>query len=202
VGLMIAFWVGLAPGLLAVALAACIVFYDAGAKSTRLGPVVMGACRGLNMALGLSTALMLGAPWPAIAIGGPIVLTLYVAGLTHLARDEVTGNTAHRARVGLVFLAVVAVGAVIAILATPGLPRSPWAWAWVALTLVLGYRNWQPIWHRHDGASTGRAIGGGIMMIPVLDATVCAVAGTPVWALAVAALMVPASLLKRQFSPT
>jgi 4-hydroxybenzoate polyprenyltransferase len=201
-GLAIALFVGLAPGLLAFALAVCILFYDAGAKSTQLGPIVMGACRGLNMALGLSTGLTLGTPWPAIAIGGPIVLALYVAGLTHLARDEVSGNTARRARVGVAVLAAVAVGAVTAILATPGLPRSPWAWAWVALTLVLGYRNWQPIWHRHDSAATGRAVGGGITMIPVLDATVCAVAGMPLWAVAVAALTVPAFLLKRHFSPT
>jgi hypothetical protein len=40
------------------------------------------------------------------------------------------------------------------------------------------------------------------MLIPVLDATVCAVAGVPVWAIAVAALTVPALLLKRYFSPT
>jgi hypothetical protein len=119
-----------------------------------------------------------------------------------LARDEVSGNTARRARVGVAFLAAVALGAVIAVLATPGLPRSPWAWAWVAFALVLGYHNWRPVWHRHDGATTGRAVGGGIMMIPVLDAAVCAVAGTPAWALAVAALTVPALLLKRQFSPT
>jgi 4-hydroxybenzoate polyprenyltransferase len=201
-GLAIALSVGPAPGMLAVVLAGCILLYDAGAKSTKLGPLVMGACRGLNMALGLSTGLGLGAPWPAVAIGGPVVLALYVAGLTHLARDEVGGNTARRARTGLIFLGILAIGAVVGIVVAPGLPASRWAWLWVALTLVLGYRNWAPVWHRHDGASTGRAIGGGIMLIPVLDAAVCAVAGTPVWAVAVAALVLPALLLKRYFSPT
>ena len=201
-GVVIAIWVGPVPGLLAVVLAGCVLLYDAGAKSTKLGALVMGACRGLNMALGLSVGLGLGAPWPAIAVGGPVVLALYVAGLTHLARDEVGGNTARRARTGLIFLAVLAIGAVIALVATPGQPASPWAWLWVALTVIGGYRNWAPLWHRHDGASTGRAIGGGIMLIPILDATVCAVAGMPLWAIAVAALVVPALLLKRHFSPT
>ena len=58
------------------------------------------------------------------------------------------------------------------------------------------------MWRRHDPASTGRAIGGGIVLIPVLDAAVCAVTGEPWWAIAVAALIFPALLLKRYFSPT
>jgi hypothetical protein len=70
------------------------------------------------------------------------------------------------------------------------------------LALVLGWRNWSPVWHRHDGRSTGRAIGGGIMLIPVIDATVCAVAGMPFWAIAVAVLVFPALILKQFFSPT
>jgi 4-hydroxybenzoate polyprenyltransferase len=201
-GLVIAVVVGRAPGIIALILAGCILLYDAGAKSTKLGPLVMGACRGLNMALGLSTGLGITARWPAVAIAGPLVLALYVAGLTHLARDEVGGNTARRARTGLAFLAFVAIGALIGIVATPGLRVSPWAWLWVLLVLVLGYRNWAPVWHRHDSASTGRAVGGGIMLIPVLDATVAAVAGMPFWAIAVALLAVPALVLKRFFSPT
>jgi 4-hydroxybenzoate polyprenyltransferase len=201
-GVAIAFWVGRGPGLLAVVLAGCILVYDVGAKSTVFGPVVMGACRGINMALGLSTGLALGVRWPAVAVAGPLFLTLYVAGLTHLARDEVGGNTARRARAGVAFLGILAVGAVIGIAAAPGFPGSPWAWAWVALALILGVRNWAPVWRRHDPASTGRAIGGGIVLIPVVDAAVCAVAGEPWWAIGVAALVFPALLLKRYFSPT
>ena len=201
-GVAITFWVGRGPGLVAVVLAGCILLYDGGVKTTRLGPLVMGACRGLNMTLGLSTGLALGARWPAIAVAGPVVLALYVAGLTHLARDEVGGNTARRARTGLALLGILAIGAVLGIAATPGLPGSPWAWPWVALALILGFRNWAPVWHHHDPASTGRAIGGGIVLIPVLDAAICAVAGEPGWAIAVAALIFPALLLKRYFSPT
>jgi 4-hydroxybenzoate polyprenyltransferase len=201
-GVGIAWWVGRGPGLLAVALAGCILVYDGGLKSTVFGPPVMGACRGLNLALGLSTGLALGARWPAIAVTGPVFLALYVAGLTHLARDEVGGNTAWRARAGVAFLAVLAIGAVIGIAAAPGLPGSPWAWPWVAFALVLGVRNWAPVWRHHDPSSTGRAIGGGIVLIPVLDAAVCAVTGEPWWAIAVAALIVPALVLKRHFSPT
>ncbi len=201
-GVAIAWWIGRAPGMIAVVLAACIVTYDAGAKATRLGPIVMGACRGLDLALGISTGLSLSAAWPPSAIGGPLVLAIYVAGLTYIARDEVDGNTARRARTGLAVLAALAVGVVLALAFARELPATRWAWPWLVFALALGWRNWSPVWHRHDGRATGRAIGGGILLIPVIDATVCAIAGCPFWAVTVALLVFPALVLKQFFSPT
>ena len=201
-GLMLAWWVGRAPGTVATALAAAVLLYDGGMKRTPVGPLVMGSCRGLDVALGVSAGLPLHASWPAIAIGAPVVLALYVAGLTYIARDEVPGQSERRARTGLVFLAGVAAAALVLVVASGDLPGSRWAWPWMALALGLGVRNWSPLWHRHDGPTTGRAIGGGILLIPILDATFCAVAGTPFWALAVAGLAIPALILKQWFSPT
>ncbi len=201
-GVAVAAWVGWWTGVLALVLAACIVTYDAGAKSTGLGPAVMGCCRGLNMALGLSTGLALTAHWPGLAVAGPVFLALYVAGLTHLARDEVDGNSATRARAGLLFLAALAIGAVTGLVAAPGVPPAPWAWLWVLLAVILGCRTWAPLWWDQGSTATRRAIGGGIMLIPVLDAAVCAVAGRPLAAILVVALVFPALLLKRSFSPT
>jgi len=130
------------------------------------------------------------------------VLGLYVAGLTYIARDEVDGNTTRRARTGLAFLGALAVVVLIGLAIAPGLPRSAWAWPWVLAALGLGWRNWAPVWHRHDGPSTGRAIGGGIILIPVVDATIAAVAGMPFCAITVALLIFPALVLKQFFSPT
>lgn len=201
-GVAIAGWIGEGPRSIAAMLAACILLYNAGIKETALGPVVMGACRGLDVAMALACGLALDACWPAIALGGPVVLALYVAGLTYIARDEVDGNTTRRARTGLCVLAGLAIAVVLALLVHPRLPATAWAWPWVAAALVLGWRNWAPVWRRHDGPSTGRAIGGGILLIPVIDAAMCAVAGAPREALFVASLAVPALLLKRFFSPT
>jgi len=201
-GLAIALWIGPGPATIAAILACCILLYDGGLKATKVGPLVMGSCRGLDLALGISAGLPLDAHWPAIAVAGPIVLALYVTGLTYIARDEVDGNTTRRARTGLAFLAVLGAAVVVGLLVCPRLPASPWAWPWVALALFLGWRNWAPVWRRHDGPSTGRAIGGGILLIPVIDAAVCAVAGVPFWALAVALLALPALVLKQFFSPT
>lgn len=201
-GVLIAAWVGRAPGVVAAALAACILAYDAALKHTRIGPLVMGACRGLDVAMAIATSFALDADWPTIAVAGPVVLALYVTGLTYIARDEVDGNTTRRARTGLGFLALLAVGVVLALMVSGELPRHGLAWFWVGLALLLGWRNWAPVWHRHDGPSTGRAIGGGIMLIPVIDAAIAAVAGCPFWAVGVVALVVPALVLKQFFAPT
>ena len=194
--------VGRSPAIVAAALAGCILAYDGGLKHTRVGPLVMGACRGLDVTMALSTGLALDGRWPPLAIAGPAVLALYITGLTYIARDEVDGNTTRRARTGLVVIAAVALAALAGLAVAAGLPRSPLAWPWVALALGLAWRNWAPVWHRHDGPSTGRAIGGGIMLVPVIDATLAAVAGCPILALGVLALIAPALVLKQFFSPT
>jgi 4-hydroxybenzoate polyprenyltransferase len=201
-GLLAAAAIGRTPAIVAAVLAACILAYDGGLKHTKIGPLVMGTCRGLDVAMAISTGLALDGRWPPIAIAGPVVLALYVTGLTYIARDEVDGNTTRRARTGLLILAAVGVGVVVGLGLGDGVPRSAWAWPWVVLALALAWRNWAPVWRRHDGPSTGRAIGGGIILIPVIDAAIAAVAGCPFWAVGVVALAVPALVLKQFFAPT
>jgi len=201
-GIAIAWALGRSSGLVAMALAACIIGYDAGLKRTRLGPFVMGACRGLDVALAIATGLSLDARWPTIAIAAPVLLALYIAALTYIARDEVDGNTARRARAGLLALAAIMIVALGALVVASDLPRSTWAWPWVGYAMYRGWQNWAPVWNRHDARSTGRAIGGGIMLIPILDASFAAIAGCPFWAIAVALFAVPATVLKQWFSPT
>jgi len=79
-----------ASGIVAVVLAFCILGYDAGLKHTWLGPVFMGACRGLNLLLGMSCDPTLGGPigWFAASVYG-----LYVAGITIVSRSETTGGS-------------------------------------------------------------------------------------------------------------
>jgi 4-hydroxybenzoate polyprenyltransferase len=73
------------PAVVGVALALCIVGYDAGLKNTPFGPWVMGACRLLNVLLGSTGA---GASWLADALRYALVVGLYAVGLTYYARTE------------------------------------------------------------------------------------------------------------------
>jgi len=77
------------PAIVGLALAGCIVLYDGLLKRTPLGPIAMGACRTLNVLLGMS---LLPTGWArehwlvAAAIG------TYIAGVTLLAKNE-TGRS-------------------------------------------------------------------------------------------------------------
>jgi 4-hydroxybenzoate polyprenyltransferase len=63
-----------------------VLAYDAGGKRTVLGPELMGACRGLNLLLGMSQDPALGGPagWVVAAS-----LALFVTGVTWISRSEV-----------------------------------------------------------------------------------------------------------------
>jgi hypothetical protein len=77
------------PGLVACLLAAMIVLYDGLLKRTPLGPPAMGACRMLNVLLGMSVVSAAGVvpfgPAEWLAAGG---IGVYVAGVTWFARSE------------------------------------------------------------------------------------------------------------------
>ena len=99
VGPSLAFMSGTAAsGIVATALALCILGYDAGVKHTALGPVFMGACRGLNLLLGMSYVPGLAGPigWFAASVYG-----LYVAGITVVSRSETSGGNRSGLLIGL-----------------------------------------------------------------------------------------------------
>jgi 4-hydroxybenzoate polyprenyltransferase len=94
-------------GIVAAALALCILAYDAGLKHTWAGPLFMGSCRGLNLLLGMSHAPALAGPagWlAAIAFG------LYVAGITMISRSETSGGAQGTILAGLLLENVALVG--------------------------------------------------------------------------------------------
>lgn len=82
----------------AATLLALILFYDALAKRIAgLGVVTMGACRGVNVLLGVAVACP-GGPslWPPLAWLAAGLMTLYIIGVSIVARNEANP----RAKVG------------------------------------------------------------------------------------------------------
>ncbi len=69
----------------AVTLAIFILAYDAGVKHSLVGPAFMGACRGLNLLMGMAQAPDLGG---AIAWSAAAAYGLFVAGITVISRFE------------------------------------------------------------------------------------------------------------------
>ncbi len=79
-------------------LVVCVVAYDVGLRRSAIGPVVMGACRGLDVLLGMSQAADFGGP-PAWLVAGSI--TLFVVGLTWISRSETETGRAGGVAAGL-----------------------------------------------------------------------------------------------------
>lgn len=85
------------PGLIGVLLAVAVVQYDRGLKATWIGPVAMGWCRFLNVALGASASRTILAE--RAALGFAALVGAYTVALTVAARSETIGAAARRLRV-------------------------------------------------------------------------------------------------------
>jgi 4-hydroxybenzoate polyprenyltransferase len=191
-------------GAVAAGLACAILLYDGGLKGGPLGPLAMGACRFLNVCLGLTAAGTSAPPeaWMWIA---PITMGAYTSAITYLARDEVGGSSAARARNAVALVAAVLIGALVALaVSSPASRLSGFVW----LVPFAGFVAWRaravfgPIMTDPGAGAIGRAIGGGILLMPAIDAAMVAAAGLPGVALGVVALTVPAWVLKRGFYMT
>jgi 4-hydroxybenzoate polyprenyltransferase len=194
------------PALVAACLAACIVLYDGVLKRTPLAPLAMGACRTLNVLLGMS----LGAP--ATDVASPYVrwgtaaawliaggIGIYIVGVTIFARTE-----AHRtARGRLLAGTAVLLSGMVLLAAVPALtgelPRlvvsqNGWYLLWIVLALVTARRTTlavlEPVPPRVQAA-----VRHCVQSIIVLDAAVCVGYVGPYWGLAVLSLIFPTVLL-------
>jgi hypothetical protein len=146
------------------ALAAAVLAYDFGLKSTPAGPAAMGACRAISLLSGAEAAGGLGAvrrAAPAAALLGA-----YVAGLTVLARGETGENGNQTAIPGVVVAGV----ALLAAVGRGGARALPWGIATAALAGPAAMRSVR----EPSGGATGAAVGAMIRAIPALDATLAA----------------------------
>ena len=188
--------------IVAGVLAAVILAYDAGLKRTVLGPGVMGACRGLNLLLGLTHVPALGGPvtWLAAAMYG-----LFVCGITWISRSETeSGRTGHLL-VGLTVQDLALIGLMAAALQPgkypnplPGRPLIPLegllVLALVALAVNLAATRaiYQPV-----PAVIQKTVKTGILALVWIDVGLVAAVRGPQAAAAIAGLWVPAYLLGR-----
>jgi len=184
-------------------LAVCVISYDAILKQTALGPLAMGACRFLNVLLGMSLGAQGGWLWHygsehLLVAGG---VGLYIIGVTRFARSE--AQRSHRGWLAIGLGLMVAGLAMLAMFPrfAEGLayriePRTVWPAATFLLSLVILRRCVVAI-----GDPTPRkvqmAVKQCILSLITLDAALCALTAEWYWAVAVLALWAPALLLGR-----
>ncbi len=194
----------LRPGLVALGLAATIVAYDGFLKKTPLGPPAMGACRGLNLLLGMSLSPI---AWSSPHFLIVAAITIYVMGITWFARTE-----AEQSRRGQLLLAALVILAGILLLEP--LPRwsahtvtllqlepARWPLLLTALGALLGFRLIRAI-ADPSPPLVQTAVRHAILSLIVLDAAICFVTQGLGPAAMIVLLLVPATMSGKWIAST
>ncbi|MEX2172963.1 MAG: UbiA family prenyltransferase [Pirellulaceae bacterium] len=191
-------------GVMATILASLVILYDACLKRTPFGPVGMGACRSCNVLLGMSLApadsfspdWLLGyAPAQWLIAGG---IGVYIAGVTWFARDEATSS---RGAQLLGAMAVMTTGVALLALGVSYLPalqlQPSTIWILFALLMLTVLRRAFAAVTDPSPQRVQAAVKHSILSLIWLDAALIAAVAPLGFALAVAALLIPALLLGR-----
>jgi 4-hydroxybenzoate polyprenyltransferase len=181
--------------LLPLALVLLILLYDGPMKHTPLGPLVMGACRFVNVLM--ATVLLEPndeQPWLAWHVAG--VVGLYITGVTWFARTEETQSQ----RWQLILAAVVMVKAVLLAVAVPvhyplGTVNMIYPYLFVGFGILVGRPVLKAI-RQPTPRLVQLAIKRSVLALIVLDACL-AVAPLGVPGLCIVLLIVPALWLGR-----
>ena len=196
-GVLAAGSVSAAGMAVAAAVAGMVLLYDAWAKhKSYAGPLAMGACRGLNLMLGVSAApALLGGLWPLALL--PVA---YIAAITAISRGEVHGGGR---RVG--WLAVGLVAAVLAAVTALGWAGTRSGWAVLPFVALLAARVLPPFVaaaRQPQPKLIGAAVRAGVLSLILLDAAVAAAFAGPLHGAAVLALWPVSLALARLFAVT
>jgi 4-hydroxybenzoate polyprenyltransferase len=186
----------------AAALAAMVLAYDGGLKRTPLGPEAMGACRGLNLLLGMSQAEAMGGPVAWLAAGS---MALFVTGVTWISRSE-TETGRHPGLIAGLALENLAMLGLLAAALQPGAfptPRAGRAVLPLEGLLVLLVVAWlvnvagSRALRRPEPKTLQRAVKTGVLCLVWLNVGLVAAVRGPQPAAVVAILWVPAFVLSR-----
>jgi len=190
-------------GSIALYLVAAIFLYDGWLKRTPLGPVSMGACRFLNVLLGLSASGGLairdstGRDNVGLGVHLAFVVGLYIVGVTWLARTEARASSKKQLTgAALVMLASLFLGLALAARVAPGIPSPLFPYLLVALGVVVGLPIQQAI-RRPSPERVQAAVKRSLMGLVLLDAVLAtALAGS--FGLLILLLLGPSLYLNRK----
>jgi 4-hydroxybenzoate polyprenyltransferase len=192
------------PALIVGLLSGCIVLYDGWLKATWLGPPVMGACRMLNVLLGMSVADERLAAEHFLVAGG---IGIYVMGVTWLARTEARRSSRGQLALAafVMLLGVATLGWFPSwtnnVVELVRLEPQRWYLLVGALGVLIGWRCLRAV-IEPTPRMVQTAVVYGILSLVMLDAVACfAVRGLAIAAILLL-LLVPAMFLGRWISPT
>ena len=188
--------------IVAFILAMCVIAYDVGGKNTPAGPLLMGACRGLNVLLGFSQVAALGGPLAWLYAGS---IALYIAGVTSISRSETTSGRTTNLKVGIVTQSLGLILAFNIGVQLGSARRGPegfllWELASLVGQAALGFlivRSAARAWKTPEPSTIQYAVRTGVLSLIWIHVVVLLWSFGPVPALIVALLALPAQGLAR-----
>lgn len=202
--------VSAAPLVAGVLLGLAVLAYNATRKGHPARPMLMGACRGLNVMLGMSAAgSFTDLPGTVALPPGCLVIALafviYIAGLTLFARTEARtsrrGSLAFGMTLSLSALAILAMQPFLN-LGGPGLLRvsdSAWLLLWMVVALLIS-RRFVAALLQPTPRHVQSAVGNGIQSIILIDAALAWGYAGQIGGLAILALL-PLTMLLSKWIP-
>jgi 4-hydroxybenzoate polyprenyltransferase len=187
---------------IATLLVICVVAYDAGLRKSVLGPQVMGACRGLNVLLGMSQAENLGGPLAWLVAGS---IAVFIVGVTWISRSEATGGRRVLPAAGMALQNASIFGLLVAALRHRAFPATgidreivpvDGLLILVLVALVVNLATGKAV-RDPTPSSLQKAVKTGVLSLVWLHVGVVAAVRGPVSALAIASIWIPAYLLGR-----
>jgi 4-hydroxybenzoate polyprenyltransferase len=183
--------------LVASGVVLCIALYDAALKKTPLAPILMGACRGLNLLLGMS---LLNALAPNLWVKPVALMIVYVTSLTFFARREAGISTQSRLGVGTSGVTF-SVAALLYLNRMVGMNTVYPAIAVLALMTWLGFNGYRATLSPTPPL-VQRAVKRFVLGIVLFDACLVLIKGMPTASVCIAALSIPAFVLARRLRVT
>jgi 4-hydroxybenzoate polyprenyltransferase len=183
----------LRPGLVATSLAGCVLLYDGLLKGTFVGPVAMGACRMLNVLLGMSLS---PEPWQGVHWLVAAAIGVYVVGITWFARGE--ANQSRRSHLILGTLLMLASVGMLSVLPyqtdrlKPLLQEQPFNWT-IMMILLGAFIVRRCLWavFQPTPRRVQMVVKQSLLSLVILDAAICFATAGPLAAMAILLLLVP-----------
>lgn len=195
VGVLAAAFVNLLAIVVVLILCAAIFLYDGVFKSTPLAPVMMGTCRLLNAALGMTAAwYRLSPDFPPPMFWIPLGNGVYITGVTLFSRQEAT-NSARSALILAGVVMAMGLGIHARTMAIAGTPTIAWIAGGLFLA-AIGYRLVRAVLDPSP-VPVQAAVKTFVLGLIVLDAVLVTAFRGPVYGLVVLSLLLPALLLGR-----
>ena len=197
VGVLAALQVSILSGIIALAVAALAVLYDAwGKHQLVVGPVNMGLCRGGNLLLG--TTVIPAALEELWYVG--LIPVVYIAAITMISRGEVHGGNRKALLGGAGMYSVI----ILAIIGLAFLTEVPW-WQVLPFVLLFSFLILKPLGKalsRQEPRLIGKAVKAGVLSLIVLNASLATAFAGWMFGIIVIVLLPVSLLIAKKFSVT